>query len=57
MFESYMLLFYALIAFYAVLGVSLACKARRPSCRTCLYWQHCLETELGITGKPPKRCL
>jgi hypothetical protein len=52
-----MLLLYALAAFYAVLGVGLVCKARKPSCRTCLYWQECLDKQLGITGPPPKRCL
>jgi hypothetical protein len=56
MFEPTMLVLYALGAFYAVLGVSLVCKARKPSCRTCLYWQDCLEKHLAITGTPPKRC-
>lgn len=57
MFEPSMLALYAVGAFYAVLGVSLACKARKPSCRTCAYWQDCLEKQLAITSTPPKRCL
>ncbi|MBZ5704156.1 MAG: hypothetical protein LAN63_02295 [Acidobacteriia bacterium] len=56
MFEPTMLVLYALGAFYGVLGVCLVCKSRKPSCRSCVYWQHCLSAQLGITGTPPKRC-
>jgi hypothetical protein len=56
MFEPSLLVLYGLGAFYAVLGVSLVSKARKPSCRTCVYWQGCLSKQLGITGQPPKRC-
>ena len=56
MLEPYMLLAYSLVMFYAVLCVSLVRKARKPSCRTCVFWQHCLSSRVGITDTPPKRC-
>jgi hypothetical protein len=56
MFGPTMLVLCALGAFYVVLGVSLVRKARKPSCRTCVYWQDCLSTQLG-TDTPPKHCL
>ena len=57
MFGPTMMALFALGAFYVMLGVSLVRKARKPSCRTCVYWQDCPSTQPRFTDTPPKRCL
>jgi hypothetical protein len=47
---------YFLGAFYTMLGVVIACRAAKPSCRNCLYWHECsLGAQLGKPGRL-KRC-
>jgi len=52
-----LLILYALGGFYTVVAIGIFNRARRPSCRNCLYWQTCLNRRLGVSGPPPKRCL
>lgn len=41
---------------YLFFGVMVARRYFKPSCRNCIFWQHCVETRLGVDGPPPKRC-
>lgn len=45
----------ALGGFYALLAAPMIYRACKPSCRTCVYWQHCLSKRLGFE-KPGKKC-
>jgi uncharacterized protein (UPF0179 family) len=44
-------------SFYVVLGASLVFRGCKPSCRTCVYWQHCLNKQLGLQGEKHIPCI
>jgi len=41
---------------YLCFGVMVVRRYFKPSCRNCVFWQHCVEARLGIDGPPPRRC-
>jgi hypothetical protein len=41
----------ALGSFYVLLAISFTYRASRPSCRTCLFWQHCLREHTGFSRR------
>lgn len=56
MFQPSLLALYFLGAFYGLLTVGIVRRACRPSCRTCMLWQKCLEQQLGMPGMKGKLC-
>jgi|HubBroStandDraft_3_1064219.scaffolds.fasta_scaffold168538_2 hypothetical protein len=45
-------------AFYTFLVVAIARRAKKPSCRICVFWHDCcLSAQLGHPGPTLERCL